>query len=241
VKKIVLWNSNYRKGLKIFYFFPPAAQDYTSIIVSRSNNGTVVQPQQPQPQSPPDVILQTLPDVMTSYFESPQQQQQQQQQRHNSNNNFSQQQQVVEPLTANFLFNGVKNNGLSIMGKDNTTELVNLADLESITDFLGVNQTNQNSQPQLQSIQAPSQLILDICGKPPVSSSSCSDFKAGNTLMDMFEPTKMDCTWESGSSSSDSGGSHFEFSCTQDVSDMLSDIGVNEPVDLGLDDIMVRI
>jgi hypothetical protein len=34
-------------------------------------------------------------------------------------------------------------------------------------------------------------------------------------------------TWESGSSSS-SGGSHFEFSCTQDVSDMLSDIGVSE-------------
>ena len=34
-------------------------------------------------------------------------------------------------------------------------------------------------------------------------------------------------TWESGSSSSGSG-SHFEFSCTQDVSDMLSDIGVSE-------------
>jgi hypothetical protein len=34
-------------------------------------------------------------------------------------------------------------------------------------------------------------------------------------------------TWESGSSAS-SGGSHFEFSCTQDVSDMLSDIGVSE-------------
>ena len=55
--------------------------------------------------------------------------------------------------------------------------------------------------------------------------------------MDSFESTKLD--WES--SSSGSGGSHFEFSCTQDVSDMLCDIGVNEPVDWGVDDIMIRI
>ena len=59
-------------------------------------------------------------------------------------------------------------------------------------------------------------------------------------LMDTFVvDEKLDCTWESGSSSSGCG-SHFEFPCTQD---MLGDIGV-EPgsVDWGsVDDIMIRI
>lgn len=36
------------------------------------------------------------------------------------------------------------------------------------------------------------------------------------------------CSWESGSSSSSSGGSHFEFSCNQDLSDMMSDFGMSE-------------
>ena len=60
-------------------------------------------------------------------------------------------------------------------------------------------------------------------------------------LMDTFVvDEKLDCTWESGSSSSGCG-SHFEFPCPQD---MLGDIGV-EPgtVDWGsgIDDIMIRI
>lgn len=49
----------------------------------------------------------------------------------------------------------------------------------------------------------------------------------GDLNLDALDPID---TWESGSSSSGgSTGSHFEFSCTQDeVSDMLSDIGVSE-------------
>ena len=69
----------------------------------------------------------------------------------------------------------------------------------------------------------------------PVETSSLVDLES---LADILsgEPIKNELdgdleshfdTWESGSSSS-SGGSHFEFSCTQDVSDMLSDIGVSE-------------
>ena len=49
----------------------------------------------------------------------------------------------------------------------------------------------------------------------------------GDLNLDALDPID---TWESGSSSSGgSVGSHFEFACTQDeVSDMLSDIGVSE-------------
>ena len=59
-------------------------------------------------------------------------------------------------------------------------------------------------------------------------------------LMDTFVvDEKLDCTWESGSSSSGCG-SHFEFPCTQD---MLGDIGVKPgSVDWSsVDDIMIRI
>ena len=186
--------------------------DFTSIIVSqaRSNSiGRVVpattdtasvavtqqQQQQLSQPTPPDVILQTLPDVVTSFFES---------------NNAGQTQPppssvasspvaspalpppqpVIEPLTTNFLFGGSCK--ISDLHHSKTelpqTELTHLADLESITDFLGM---NNNNKEQLHH----SELNL------------------------------MDCTWESGSSSS---GSHFEFP------EVLSDIN-------DFDEIMERI
>merc|ERR1712203_1183835 len=98
-----------------------------------------------------------------------------------------------------------------------------MGDLESITDFLGM--AAGNTRP--------------LCNNNRSSShnNSSSTCTSDLDLMDSFESTKLD--WES--SSSGSGGSHFEFSCTQNVSDMLCDIGVNEPVDWGVDDIMIRI
>jgi len=49
---------------------------------------------------------------------------------------------------------------------------------------------------------------------------------AGDVNLDAIDP------WESGSSSSGSVGSHFDFACTQDeVSDMLSDFGVSAETD----------
>ena len=58
-------------------------------------------------------------------------------------------------------------------------------------------------------------------------------FVAGSDVnLDALDPTVTPShidTWESGSSSSGSVGSHFDFACTQDeVSDMLSDFGVSE-------------
>ena len=52
----------------------------------------------------------------------------------------------------------------------------------------------------------------------------------GDVNLDALEPTSnVIDTWESGSSSSGSVGSHFDFGCSQDeVSDMLSDFGVSE-------------
>lgn len=55
----------------------------------------------------------------------------------------------------------------------------------------------------------------------------------GDVNLDALEPgsghTTVIDTWESGSSSSGSVGSHFDFGCSQDeVSDMLSDFGVSE-------------
>merc|ERR1712110_813329 len=137
---------------------------------------------------------------------------------------------VIEPLTASFLFNGLTakpvNTTTTTMTHSNktteqqqSTELSHLADLESITDFLGV--AAGNTRP--------------LCNNNNVNNSS-STCTSNLDLMDSFESTKLD--WES--SSSGSGGSHFEFSCTQDVSEMLCDIGVNEPVDWGVDDIMIR-
>ena len=94
---------------------------------------------------------------------------------------------VIEPLTTNFLFGGTCKIGDLHHSKTDLpqTELTHLADLESITDFLGMNNNNKE-QP---------------------------------------EPNLMDCTWESGSSSS---GSHFEFP------EVLSDIN-------DFDEIMERI
>jgi len=188
--------------------------DFTSIIVSqaRSNNiGTVVQAtspvvtaavtQQQQQQlsqpTPPDVILQTLPDVVTSFFESNNAGQTQPPPSSDSSTVVASSpvaplpppQPVIEPLTTNFLFGGSCK--ISDLHHSKTelpqTELTHLADLESITDFLGMNNNNKE--------QHHSELNL------------------------------MDCTWESGSSSS---GSHFEFP------EVLSDIN-------DFDEIMERI
>lgn len=187
--------------------------DFTSIIVSqaRSNNiGTVVQATSPvvtaavtqqqqqlsQP-TPPDVILQTLPDVVTSFFESNNAGQTQPPPSSDSSTVVASSpvaplpppQPVIEPLTTNFLFGGSCKISDLHHGKTELpqTELTHLADLESITDFLGMNNNNKE--------QHHSELNL------------------------------MDCTWESGSSSS---GSHFEFP------EVLSDIN-------DFDEIMERI
>ena len=123
--------------------------------------------------TPPDVILQSLPDVVTNFFESNNAGQPQPQQATAA---------VIEPLTANFLFGGCKINDMKTLTSDTLpqTEMTHLADLESITDFLGMNNNNK---------EQPAELLMDTFGHD-------------NTA------TKLDCTWESGSSSS---GSHFEF------------------------------
>ena len=150
---------------------------------------------------------------------------------------------VIEPLTTSFLFNGqlsatngmtgttvTKVNTIAANNKateqTTTTELTHLADLESITDFLGMAAANNNNENN-----------SNRSGHPVNNNSGGAVSTSDLDLMDSFESTKLD--WES--SSSGSGGSHFEFSCTQDVSEMLCDIGVNEPVDWGVDDIMIRI
>ncbi len=89
-----------------------------------------------------------------------------------------------------------------------------LADLDCLTDLLGGG--SQSSQG-------------GAGGAEPLLKLELID--------SLDDDDKLDSCWESGSSSS-SGGSHFEFSCTQDVSDMLSDIGVSE-VDWGVDDMMM--
>jgi len=80
-------------------------------------------------------------------------------------------------------------------------------------------------------------LLQTLTPVPPVTSADVSSLVDLESLDDLLSndqiKTELESdmdnldTWESGSSSS-SGGSHFEFSCTQDVSDMLSDIGVSE-------------
>lgn len=185
--------------------------DYTSIIVSQASNNM-------QPQNPPDVILQTLPDVVTSFLESPPA----------SNDGCGGNEVACSPVpkvietapehpvtkaepnteTSNFLLAAtdkiVKTEPTIVNG-----ELSNLGDLDSL--LLG---------------------IANVAGDKAMPSSGT------DLCMDTFEAEKLDCTWESGSSSS--SGSHFEFPCTQD---MLGDIGVNEPVDYwgSVDDIMIRI
>jgi len=237
--------------------------DYTSIIVSRASN--TIHPQvtmssstttsissprfevrtprhpetiSPQQTTPPDVILQTLPDVVTSFLESPP--------ASNENCGLGSGVQTPEPCspcsthsesstvvttqnstaTSNFQFltGTLVNNmvsaetGKNTMIKTESTELSNLGDLDSLNDLLG------------------------IAGVTDRHGASAGDKTMPSTgdLMDTFVvDEKLDCTWESGSSSSGCG-SHFEFPCTQD---MLGDIGV-EPgsVDWGsVDDIMIRI
>ena len=210
--------------------------DFTSILVSQEGARTpTVQPQPLQPQNPhgvtpPDVILQTLPNVVSNFLGQ-------------SATAAKEAKSVIEPLTTSFLFNGqlsatngmtattvTKVNTIAAINKateqTTTTELTHLADLESITDFLGMAAANNNNENN-----------SNRSGHPVNNNSGGAVSTSDLDLMDSFESTKLD--WES--SSSGSGGSHFEFSCTQDVSEMLCDIGVNEPVDWGVDDIMIRI
>ena len=134
--------------------------DFTSILVSpsparvQSPRQQQQQPQPLQPQNPPDVILQmnSLPDVVTNFLEQP------------TASALAAAattspaapttkvvgqttKSVIEPLTASFLFNGLtaKPVNATTMTHSNktteqqqSTELSHLADLESITDFLGM-------------------------------------------------------------------------------------------------------
>jgi len=223
--------------------------DFTSILVSpsparvQSPRQQQQQPQPLQPQNPPDVILQmnSLPDVVTNFLEQPTASALAAAAATTSPAAPTTKvvgqttKSVIEPLTASFLFNGLtaKPVNATTMTHSNktteqqqTTELSHLADLESITDFLGM--AAGNTRPLCNNNN-----VNNSRSSPHNNSTCTSDLD----LMDSFESTKLD--WES--SSSGSGGSHFEFSCTQDVSDMLCDIGVNEPVDWGVDDIMIRI
>jgi len=237
----------------------PGTADFTSILVSPSPAGGGAarvqsphqqqQPQPLQPQNPPDVILQmnSLPDVVTNFLDQTSASALAAANRSSPTAaaptpkvvGQTTTKSVIEPLTASFLFNGLTakpvNTTTTTMTHSNktteqqqSTELSHLADLESITDFLGM--AAGNTRP--------------LCNNNNVNNSRSSSHNNSSStctsdldLMDSFESTKLD--WES--SSSGSGGSHFEFSCTQDVSDMLCDIGVNEPVDWGVDDIMIRI
>lgn len=247
--------------------------DYTSIIVSRASNTmhpqvtmssttsisclagsgvrTPAHPEtiSPQQTTPPDVILQTLPDVVTSFLESPP--------ASNENCGMGSGVQTPEPCspcstnsesapsscgtvvttqhsnaTSNFQFltGTLVNNMVSAgVGSKNTliktesTELSNLGDLDSLNDLLG---------------------IAGVTDRVSSHGASAGDKTMPSTgdLMDTFVvDEKLDCTWESGSSSSGCG-SHFEFPCTQDMLGVC-DIGV-EPgsVDWGsVDDIMIRI
>ena len=159
----------------------------------------------------PNVILQTLPDVVTEFFDSippP----------GSGNPNES-----VNPTGLESKQNLWNNNNIILNNvrckqevKDCSVDMdgsgSSLADLDCLMDLLG---GSQNCQP-----------------------GSGTDQLLKLELIDgLDDDDKLDSCWESGSSSS-SGGSHFEFSCTQDVSDMLSDIGVSE-VDWGCDDMMM--
>ena len=218
--------------------------NFTSILVSQGGQPrSPTKQQQPQPlqpqNNPPDVILQTLPDVVTSFLEQPATAVV----KAAPASGVAVGKSVIEPLTTSFLFNGqlttsadvavsltaatttksavtpIVTSSISKSAATEQTDLSHLADLESITDFLGMSASNNNNNSVSESDPG--------CRSPVTGTGSDLD------LMD----THLD--WES--SSSGSGGSHFEFSCTQDVSDMLCDIGVNEPVDWGVDDIMIRI
>ena len=136
--------------------------DFTSILVSlsparvQSPRQQQQQPQPLQPQNPPDVILQmnSLPDVVTNFLD-----QTSASALAAANRSIptaaaptpkvvgQTTKSVIEPLTASFLFNGLtaKPVNATTMTHSNktteqqqTTELSHLADLESITDFLGM-------------------------------------------------------------------------------------------------------
>jgi len=169
--------------------------DFTSIIVSQASNN--MQPQTSQPvQAPPDVILQTLPDVVTSFLESPPA----------SNDGCgvgSMSPHSTDDTNCTVIEASALDSKLAVKSELES----NLADLESLNDLLDIASvaTGDKAMP------------------------------SGNDLMDSCfeESNKLDCTWESGSSSS--SGSHFEFNCTQDV---LHDIGVIEPYWGSVDDDM---
>jgi hypothetical protein len=176
--------------------------DFTSIVV--------------RPQ--PNVILQTLPDVVTEFFDSippPGS-------GSNSQGSTSTTTATTSPVSFEQKQQNLWNNNNVVLSnvrckqevKDCSVDMdgsSSLADLDCLTDLLG----SQNSQTGV--------------GNEPLLKLELID--------SLDDDDKLDSCWESGSSSS-SGGSHFEFSCTQDVSDMLSDIGVSE-VDWGCDDMMM--
>jgi len=247
--------------------------DYTSIIVSRASNTmhpqvtmssttsnclaatgvrTHAHPGTLSPhttRTPPDVILQTLPNsVVTSFLESPPASNEncglgsgvqtpdepcspcstnsdmpssagvlhQQLQQH-STSNF----QFLTGTVVNNMVNIAATNPKNTMIKTENNELSNLGYLDSLNELLGISGVTDRVSHG--------------------ASAGDKTMPSTGDLMDTFVvDEKLDCTWESGSSSSGCG-SHFEFPCPQD---MLGDIGV-EPgtVDWGsgIDDIMIRI
>ena len=180
----------------VFLFF--SAQilpEFTSIVV--------------RPQ--PNVILQTLPDVVTEFFDTippPGSVV--------NGSNGSSASVGFDPKQSVWNNNNIVVNNVRCKQevRDCSVEMdgsgSSLADLDCLTDLLGGSQNCQSGPDQLLKLE-----LIDS----------------------LDDDDKLDTCWESGSSSS-SGGSHFEFSCTPDVSDMLSDIGVSE-VDWGCDDMMM--
>jgi len=169
-----------------------------------------------RPQS--NLVLHTLPDVVTEFFdsipplcpESPQQESESSFQLTDVNEIAD-----IKPLIWK------QQNPIFVRPKlDPDADMLDsgssLEDLDCLTDLLDGGGLNSSSNGSIQ---------------PIVLTTSEPVLKLGW----MDDDDRIDSCWESGSSSS-SGGSHFEFSCTQDVSDMLSDIGVSE---WGVDDIMM--
>lgn len=183
--------------------------DFTSVVV--------------RPQS--NLVLHTLPDVVTEFFdsipplgpESPQQESESESGFQLTDvNEIADVKPVIWKQQNAIFVNSVRPK------QDPDADMLDsgssLEDLDCLTDLLDGGGLASNGNSAAQS-----------CGIILTAS------EPGLKLGWMDDDDRIDSCWESGSSSS-SGGSHFEFSCTQDVSDMLSDIGVSE---WGVDDIMM--
>ena len=109
-----------------------------------------------------------------------------------------------------------EDDGLPLNHNNNNLDLppVGKTDLDLKVMKTETGSSNSNSSMAFDRLDGLSELLM-------------ANGSTGDLNLDALDPID---TWESGSSSSGgSVGSHFEFACTQDeVSDMLSDIGVSE-------------